>query len=644
MGKGLRPARIRIATILWGIFCLMVWVHRPTAQTIVPLLQFNHEWRYDASGLDRGTAWRTNDYDDSAWPIGPGLLYWGETTIYPAPFSTELPFDATRITTYFRTKFQMPAEHLVPGLRILVTNLVDDGCVIYLNGLVAARVRMPAGDVRNDTLAASTAPMEGQFDVVALDLGGLRAGENLLCVEVHQVGANSDVVFGQRISAHVPQLLTITDQPVGVTNVVGDTVMLSIGVSGTPVFYQWMKDSIKVAGATNSIYSVVPSSTNQSGHYHVVATNARVRLVSESVHVLILPDKTGPRLLSAVVQTMGKTNLIDLTFSERMASTVPSSFRVSRIGDGSSVTVSNVQIGAQLIRLTVGGPNWRLFDPYVITVNNLKDVPGNSVAPNTQVAVSWQSFHQVIANEAEWMFHSVAVFDPFIYEEDWTSRTYVPGDWWSRGVGMFYALLAPEITCAGAFNTDTGYQPDPTLFRKAFDWPADRPLAASLKLRYLVDDGAVFYLNGTEIYRYNAAGSPVVAGSRALAVLPTPLCVTNITIAVSNLVHGENVVAVAVLQTSTGSVDAMFGLAVDSVHLVTPSLPTEPAPTLAITVEPDGRAQLSWSGGGYALEQSAELSGSLSYPLGPWIEVTNMANPHLLSPTNPAAFFRLNHK
>ena len=215
--------------------------------------------------------------------------------------------------------------------------------------------------------------------------------------------------YGQRIETRTYQ---DPDNPVGVTNVVGDTVMLSIGVSGTPVFYQWMKDSIKVAGATNSIYSFVPSSTNQSGHYHVVATNDRVRLVSESVHVSILPDETGPRLFSAVVQTLGMTNLIDLHSSERVMSAVPGNFRVSRIGDGSLVTVSNVQIAPQIIRLTVGGPNWRFFDPYMITVANLKDLAGNSIAPNTQVAVSWQSFHQVIANEAEWMFHSVAIFDP----------------------------------------------------------------------------------------------------------------------------------------------------------------------------------------------------------------------------------------
>jgi hypothetical protein len=539
----------------------------------------------------------------------------------------------------------MPAEHIVPGLKLFVTNLVDDGCVIYLNGEAAGRVRMPTNIVLYGTFATGLAPMEGQYDVVPLDLAQLRGGENLLCVEVHQAStANADTVFGQRIVAHVPQLLRITEQPVGTTNVVGETVNLQVGVDGTPAFYQWMKDSIKVNGATNSTLSFVPPSVNQSGVYTVVVTNDRVRLVSDPARVSIFPDQTGPQLLSASVQAPGLPNSIDLTFSEPMASSGPSSYLVSRL-DGSLVTVSAVQTAARLVRLTVGGPNWTPFGTYTVTVNNVKDLPGNFIAPNSRVAVSWPVIHPIISNEAEWMFHSIAVLDPFIYDDDWTSRTYVPSDWWAQGSGMFYALVRPEISCAGAFNTDTGYEPDPILFRKTFIWPDDRPHSVSLKLRYLVDDGAVFYLNGMEIYRYNAAGSPVRTGSRALAALPIPQCITNVTLAVSNLVTGVNVLAVAVLQAASGSVDAMFGLAMDGQYLVTPVLVLEPQPVLAVSTEPDARLSLSWAAGGYALERSSDLSASLSYPLGPWIEVTNMTNPYVLSPTNEAAaFYRLKRK
>jgi len=37
----------------------------------------------------------------------------------------------------------------------------------------------------------------------------------------------------------------------------------------------------------------------------------------------------------------------------------------------------------------------------------------------------------------------------------------------------------------------------------------------SLKLRYLIDDGAVFYLNGQEIYRYNMPTGTITSTTQA---------------------------------------------------------------------------------------------------------------------------------
>src|SRR5690349_628868 len=50
------------------------------AQTRVPIFDFEQVWWYDTSGNDLGTGWRTNYFDDTAWPLGSGLLEAGETT------------------------------------------------------------------------------------------------------------------------------------------------------------------------------------------------------------------------------------------------------------------------------------------------------------------------------------------------------------------------------------------------------------------------------------------------------------------------------------------------------------------------------------------------------------------------------------
>jgi hypothetical protein len=76
--------------------------------------------------------------------------------------------------------------------------------------------------------------------------------------------------------------------------------------------------------------------------------------------------------------------------------------------------------------------------------------------------------------------------------------------------------------------------------------------------------------------------------------------------------------------------------------LLTPSLPTTPPPMLFVTQIDAESVRFSWTGHGYALESATELTvNAASYPLGPWQEVPNMANPYTNSLAGPQRFFRL---
>src|SRR5215510_9341726 len=97
------PAR---AGMLVLCFVAMLGVFSAQAQTVTTLIQFTNIWKFDQSGLELGTAWRTNDYDDSAWSSGPGLLGLelytpGAYTIH-APINTQLAISTTVTTFYFR--------------------------------------------------------------------------------------------------------------------------------------------------------------------------------------------------------------------------------------------------------------------------------------------------------------------------------------------------------------------------------------------------------------------------------------------------------------------------------------------------------------------------------------------------------------
>ena len=67
------------------------------------------------------------------------------------PYQTVLTVANSKFTFYFRTTFVMPTNPA--GYRLEGAMWLDDGAVIYLNGVEATRVRMPNGPVAFTTRA-----------------------------------------------------------------------------------------------------------------------------------------------------------------------------------------------------------------------------------------------------------------------------------------------------------------------------------------------------------------------------------------------------------------------------------------------------------------------------------------------------------
>jgi len=118
------------------------------------------------------------------------------------------------------------------------------------------------------------------------------------------------------------------------------------------------------------------------------------------------------------------------------------------------------------------------------------------------------------------------------------------------------------------------------------------PTAGTLKITHLIDDGAVFYLNGLEFFRFNMPDGPVTQTTPALGQISTATClVTNI--GVTNLLSGDNVLAVEVHQFgSAGSdLDVVFGTSIDYDYQPTSPLP----PRLAIARTDSSDQVVSWN-------------------------------------------------
>jgi hypothetical protein len=167
-----------------------------TTETVTPMFGYTQTWRYNQTENLDGQDWKALEFDDSLWPAGDGLLY-VESSALPAPKTT--PLTLGRITYYFRTSFEFDGDPFA-DVRLVFHRIVDDGMVLYLNGVELFRAAMPAGTIAYDTRASShEAVIEGPTEISLgnLPAGTLRQGENIIAVEVHQTSSTStDIVWG----------------------------------------------------------------------------------------------------------------------------------------------------------------------------------------------------------------------------------------------------------------------------------------------------------------------------------------------------------------------------------------------------------------------------------------------------------------
>ncbi|MGB0113517.1 MAG: hypothetical protein WBP59_09880, partial [Ilumatobacteraceae bacterium] len=97
-------------------------------------------------------------------------------------------------TTYFRTSFVTSGA---PG-SLALTLRIDDGAIVYVNGIEALRFNMPTSGVNhltraNDPIFNSAERLDRVF---TLDPRLIHAGTNVIAVEVHQdTYGSSDLTF-----------------------------------------------------------------------------------------------------------------------------------------------------------------------------------------------------------------------------------------------------------------------------------------------------------------------------------------------------------------------------------------------------------------------------------------------------------------
>ena len=202
-----------------------------------------------------------------------------------------------------------------------------------------------------------------------------------------------------------------------------------------------------------------------------------------------------------------------------------------------------------------GGPTIRIFD--VPSPGGTNPGSGGGGTNIVETAYSLITFTNV------WRYNQTENLDAVA----WTTTNYSDSAWPS-GRGMFYRetsfdfspVYTNTLLSLGSPHRLTYY------FRTAFAVTNTSEFSA-LRMTHVIDDGAVFYLNGQELTRFMMPQGAITYTTTATnheSEIVGPLDVP-----MTALKDGVNVMAVEVHQVSTDSSDVVMGLALDGVHIAT---------------------------------------------------------------------------
>ena len=306
---------------------------------------------------------------------------------------------------------------------------------------------------------------------------------------------------------------------------------------------------------------------------------------------------------------------------------------------GSSTTLQSTLATNHAVLLTNLTPNTAYYFKALATVGASQYASSNLVFVTTNYVISSPLFDLTNA----WTY-STANLDGV----NWTSPSYDDSGWNGSGPALLWVDLRAVQNPDNIPFLDTEMPGDPNnssipgypfvtyYFRTHFTF-TNSLSGVSLLFDARVDDGAVFYLNGNEIYRVCMAPYPTPISNSMTAASSycssgNATCPIDFTISgnlTTNLVVGDNVMAVEVHNYSVGSPDITFGtaLAFTEPYTLPPQLSIAPG---------QGAATLSWTRGGFTLQQALAVDG-------PWTDVPGpiFSSPFTATNSGSQVFFRL---
>ncbi len=560
----------------------------PGANDIVSL---GSTWSYLDDGTDQGTAWRESGFDDAGWASGPAQLGFGD-----GDEATVIQRGA--ITFYFRRDFSVDSAGIV-GLEVKLQR--DDGAIVYLNGTEIVRSNMPDGPVAYDTFAMNASDDGQNLHSYTVSADALADGDNVLAVEVHQVNrTSSDLSFDLSLAKilaaaedsdedgvidrddNCPDVAN-EDQTDTDSDGEGDACDADDDNDGTAdVDDAYPLDSARSVDQTAPDISVANFAV-EARHPSGIDLTRPVYLdhLTVSDDVDAIDDIAIATGLSAPLGLGMHT--VTFTATDRAGNAATAT---------ATVTVQDTTAPA-------------IHAPDTATINLFAADEGVTVpaAPGTAL----------IAKDSTWRY----LDDGSDQGTAWRESNFDDSGW-SSGAAQLGFNEGDEATLITAGHI-TYY------FRHEFA-VADADAIEALAIELLRDDGAVVYLNGTEVHRDNMPAGDIDHQTRAVSAVGGADESTYFfaKLSAQALRDGANVLAVEVHQNSSSSSDVSFNLGLET------ALPDDNLVAAGATWRylDDGSDQGSgWRAAGF--DDSSWSSGAAELGFGEGDEATVVASGHI---------------
>lgn len=155
-------------------------------------------WKYYDSGSLDNKNWQASTYTETKWSSGKTPIGYGKNQ------ATETAHNLP--CYYFRKTFNL-ANTPATDDEYTLNFTVDDGIIVYVNGVEAGRYNMPSGTVDYNTVATSYAPGNPDTGSMKIKSSLFKKGSNLIAVEVHNNQTSStDILWDAELVVTTPDV------------------------------------------------------------------------------------------------------------------------------------------------------------------------------------------------------------------------------------------------------------------------------------------------------------------------------------------------------------------------------------------------------------------------------------------------------